>query len=453
MDCEQAFTLLCADIDGSIDDDERVALDAHLAECQACRQAGAGLRTQDADLRRAFAPHRAAASAVADRVTNELLKADAPSRSGRRWPAMFTSAAAGFFIALLAFQPWRVTEPAPRSAPVGRFSVGHEPLEILTPHEQTWTKLFRCGTIEPGSRIRTGPNQVCEFVLSDGTELRLNRGTAVEILDSRRVHLEQGELWGSVTAAAAPLEILTADRAIRARDAHFDVAADSARCVVTVAEGHVTVMADGVEETVTPCQVLTIEGDRRVESVPVKDLVTATRWLHPILIAKGRKSPELSRRVAYLFARLATTESPEVYEQEIRALGSHAVIPLASLLTSLDPTTESAARRRAAWMIAELAEPAQIPTLLELLDDEVAEVRVGLDRGLVRLTGYAHDPDAQSPLPGAALASARHPQDWWAWWDENKHLFPASETTSRTRPPYVTPETGALIAPLDYCEQ
>src|SRR4051812_14541278 len=118
MDCDQALALLCARLDGALPPADGPGLDAHLAGCAACRAAADALREQDADLRRAFAPRRRAAVAVAERVLARLPpKVPAPRRNGRRpWAAMLLSAAAGFLLAVGVFRPWERTPP-PRTGP------------------------------------------------------------------------------------------------------------------------------------------------------------------------------------------------------------------------------------------------------------------------------------------------------------------------------------------------
>src|SRR5438270_4904223 len=72
MNCDQALTLIAAQIDQEIELADRDLLSAHLRECAACAAAAEGWQSQDADLRQVFAPRRRAAAAVADRVISRL---------------------------------------------------------------------------------------------------------------------------------------------------------------------------------------------------------------------------------------------------------------------------------------------------------------------------------------------------------------------------------------------
>src|SRR5262245_7042908 len=105
MDCDQALALLSARLDGELDAADAAALDAHLRDCPGCRAAEQGLRQDDADLRRAFAPRREAAAAVAERVIARLPARPANGRRRLPWLPMLLSAAAGFLLAAVVFRP------------------------------------------------------------------------------------------------------------------------------------------------------------------------------------------------------------------------------------------------------------------------------------------------------------------------------------------------------------
>src|SRR5687768_6045783 len=126
-DCERALNLLSARLDDEAPEGaaDAAALDEHLARCADCRAAAEAMHHQHEDLVRAFAPRRAAAAAVAERVISQL--AQQPSRMtpsprprgegrgegpvsrspGHRWLPLFAAAAAGFILAALLFRPWQ----------------------------------------------------------------------------------------------------------------------------------------------------------------------------------------------------------------------------------------------------------------------------------------------------------------------------------------------------------
>src|SRR5437016_5854835 len=81
MDCEQALTLISAQLDREIAPHDRIAIEAHLQTCPECRATAEAFQLQDVDLRRAFAPRREVAAAVAEQVVGRLGAPTAPLRS------------------------------------------------------------------------------------------------------------------------------------------------------------------------------------------------------------------------------------------------------------------------------------------------------------------------------------------------------------------------------------
>src|SRR5438445_10645359 len=72
MHCEQALTLISADLDHEAQPADRALLDKHLKDCGGCSATAEAFRLQDADLRRTFAPRREAVAAVAERVMERI---------------------------------------------------------------------------------------------------------------------------------------------------------------------------------------------------------------------------------------------------------------------------------------------------------------------------------------------------------------------------------------------
>src|SRR5712691_5060391 len=72
MHCEQALTLISADLDHEVQPQDRAWLDDHLKDCAGCSATAEAFRLQDAELRRIFAPRREAVVAVAERVLERI---------------------------------------------------------------------------------------------------------------------------------------------------------------------------------------------------------------------------------------------------------------------------------------------------------------------------------------------------------------------------------------------
>src|SRR5919198_5831696 len=113
MDCEQALLLISARIDRTIEAADRDRLEAHLADCPACRVTAEAFTLQDRDLRETFAPRRAAAAVVAEQV-NALLPPAPPDTGkpsrGRRLATTVLNPLAAAAGLLLVF--WLTSRPA-----------------------------------------------------------------------------------------------------------------------------------------------------------------------------------------------------------------------------------------------------------------------------------------------------------------------------------------------------
>jgi hypothetical protein len=382
------------------------------------------MRRQSADLRLAFAPHSRRASAVAERVSQQLC--DEMPRGRARWlrPSLFAGIAAGFLLAVLAFQPWRDrydSSVAGRVEPVGRLAFGTGPIELLRPGRPEWAKLDQGGQIPRGGSVRTGADQVCEIELPDGSQIRLNGLTEVQITDGRTVHLVRGELWGIPSRLDEPFEVYSLGQKITPSSPHINVAHDVS-CLSTGPQAGAPFPVTVVTPSVPGDETVQIVSGRLRGTARLKDVVTQTRWMHPILAAKDQ-DPELARRVQYMFEKLATVDEADGYEQEIRALGNQCIDPLMNIVQSPGPNTDSVGRERAARILSELSGPSRIPMLIKLLGDRSPQVCSFAERALVRITGRTRD-NVSSSVVGPGETTCGNPRgDWQAWWDENKHHY------------------------------
>ena len=102
----------------------------------------------------------------------------------------------------------------------------------------------------------------------------------------------------------------------------------------------------GFLRSVAAGQQLAVEDGRAGEPAQVDNLVAATRWLHELLMLKGRGDPELATRIDDLFAQIGETKMAYVYEQDIRALGDHCVLPLVRYIESDRSQTSSRSSKR-----------------------------------------------------------------------------------------------------------
>ena len=441
MTCEDCLNLLSARLDGELPADDRVQLDAHLSECSACRATADAFVLQDADLRRAFLPRQRAARDLAERVIAHL-----PHRRAYRipWLPVLLAAAAGFAIAFVLFhrppnarptqpivqhqttttQP--STQPSPTSpTPVARLALATGKVMFCCPGDAGWSPMPTGGEVPPGTRVRTGPDVRCEFQTADGSEVRLNADTEVQIQSPRRVEVAGGQVWSSVAKAPQPFEAQAGGAVFTALGTQFDLRAQAQAAVLTVVEGSVRVRAGSNQDVLNAGQQLEVSADGRLgDKTAVRDLALATRWVNEILVMKGRDNPEMAKRIDDLFARIGQEKMSIMYEEEIRALGDHCVIPLTKYIQSDRSNGESQKRAIAARIVSDVAPPWAIPQLIALLNDREGEVRSAAARGLQRLTGQSLGRSTDQWREDSLYTCQPTINRWQSWWQQNRNRFP-----------------------------
>src|SRR5436305_1821986 len=81
------------------------------------------------------------------------------------------------------------------------------------------------GELPSDDRVRTGPDVRCEFQTADGSEVRLNADTEVQIVSPRRFEVAGGEVWSTVAKAPEPFEATAGGATFTALGTQFDLQA------------------------------------------------------------------------------------------------------------------------------------------------------------------------------------------------------------------------------------
>jgi ferric-dicitrate binding protein FerR (iron transport regulator) len=464
VNCEQANNLIGMRIDGEIAANDLAALDAHLATCRACRAVADALTAQDVELERAFAPRRATAALLAERIITQLdevvpspAKETLHPTQQRSWWASWgkplAAAAAGFGLAIILTHPWNagntrtagvpVTVPSsvtsqgavkPVMASLGQLALATGAVFVCPADSQHWRPLESGGAVQAGMRVRTGPKVRCEFKLDDGSEVRMNADTEITLPAPRRVEVAGGQVFSSVQKQVdgAPFVVnaAPAQTTLTALGTAFDVTCQPGKATLTVVEGSVKVEAAGDENVIRGGEALTVSDGRFGDKKTVDNLMRATQWVDEILVLKGRDNPELARRIDDIFAQLGHEKMWYMQAQEVRRLGDHCIVPLTRYIQSdrsKSNASEEMKRREAARIIGDVATTWAIPELINLLADNDGEVRYSAAQALQRLTGQSlgRRPEQWRDQPWMACAPSI--DQWHNWWEQNKAKFPGAD--------------------------
>jgi hypothetical protein len=182
----------------------------------------------------------------------------------------------------------------------------------------------------------------------------------------------------------------------------------------------------GGAATVDAGERLAVADGRLGEKQTAHDLAVATRWVNEILVMKGRDDPELAKRVDDLFAQIGQQKMSSMYEEEIRALGDHCVIPLVRYVESDRSKNDAEKRVIAARIVSDVAPPWAIGELIGLLSDKDGEVRYWAAVALHRLTGHEFDRTAEQWKSDPWMACATSAETWKKWWEKNRERFPGA---------------------------
>jgi hypothetical protein len=116
--------------------------------------------------------------------------------------------------------------------------------------------------LAPGDELTTGKNSAAMLALDNGTNLRVAAQTHIVVVDLRgggsgKVRLQSGQVWSDVEPTeGSGYEVEGPDAVAAVKGTSFGVEVEEGETVVSVAEGTVQCLAEGVQETLTPMQQL-----------------------------------------------------------------------------------------------------------------------------------------------------------------------------------------------------
>ena len=143
------------------------------------------------------------------------------------------------------------------------------------------------------------------------------------------------------------------------------------------------------------------------------------------LIALGLAGPVVDA----LFAQIGRVKISNMYEDEIRSLGDHCVVPLTQFLCENGRQDTDEQRRTAARILADVAQPWSAGELIKLLPDRDGEVRYHAARALQRVAGFDFGRSPEQYRDEPAEAGASEVRRWQDWWAKNQDKYPRLPTS------------------------
>lgn len=437
MDCASALERLSERLDGMLEPGAAAALDDHLAGCAACREAEAQLVQLDGLCRRAI-PQPLVAERLGTRVSREL-SYEVPSRRSidrsKQWTVFLAGAVAlAAAVLLLVFGPMeprevvkdskrdvRADDPVVPQLPLFEISVVSGDVEECSTAGGPWSP---AGGEQPiGAAVRTLANGLCEFRCPSGGTVRLDCDSEVELTAPDSLTMRRGRLWCQATEDT-PLKIVAAKESTELDISALATCQPNSEMQTSIspkelvrvisAGGDVEVMANGKPMQLAAGQVLQLKpGTEQVYATG--NLTLETLWMAPLLAKRGPKSAEFRRQINEMLANVGQTKAAYLYEDQLLKLGGPGAIPLIEFLRSSAGSNENVDRRyTAARIISQTAPEESIPDLVELLEDNVPDVRIAAATALERLTGLTHGvaPEEWQTIGPEQMESLNQ---WRAW--------------------------------------
>lgn len=463
MNCHDVQSQLPAWLDGELTADAAELLVAHLGECSVCQAEVEALQNLDARLTWAFSFQREAATRIADSVTaafnDETVAATMPVTNPARssgvaaeWLKVIVAAAAGFLLAWLIFAPARreVAREEPQSPPsvvpqpqpsLAKLTVSTGSVEVRQPGQSEWSitsdlASFRCPS---GTEVRTGAGVRCELETDARCTVRLNEATELAVRSAREIELRAGQVWCS-SPADVSLQVVSTSRhnpRANAPQPAWSLVCPSnsvvqgevdagGGCRIFTANGEVDVTLGKEQQRLKRGEVAQIVDGNLVIEPHHADALLSTSWMQSLLVRKGHDSAELGDRVNRLLANLGRSKMANLYEDEIRSLGEHAVLPLLRFVQSPTSRDDPVKRQSAMTIIVDVAPTWLVGDLIGLLSDDEPYVRRQAATALLRLTRQDH---GRAPADWSAPLSECEEslQRWRLWWEANAHRYELRE--------------------------
>jgi hypothetical protein len=322
---------------------------------------------------------------------------------------------------LLAALALLASPDAPRG--VAKVSVVIGVVETKAGEAGTYAPATAGADLEPGTFVRTGPGGKAALDFADGSELRLNQNTELEVQGPRKASLKIGGYYALIKKDEAVFEVVTPFAPLKTQEAVYAASFEKrdpsdplfktvSRTETKIAtfENKVQVVSKRYAQYLTAGYSCNLVDASLNTPDPTLRPMLATRWVHPILLARGKTSDEAAMRTTAMLDRLGAVEANDPSEAGLRDLGELAAPELAKYVKIPTGAGDLPRRRVAARVLADIAKNPL--DLLPTLRDPDAQIRISGANGLKRLTGEDLGKD------DAFWSGDKAATEGWKAWDE-----------------------------------
>lgn len=420
MECNQVQSLLSAWLDQELNHEDHLNVDNHLSRCPLCRAEANELRLLHSDLERALADSRTSARQIPESVIAQISTptlTPPPRSTSRQGPRLLVALAVAFLLASFLLFPGPESRAKSREA-VATVMMSMGEVQVQQPGTTQWEdhSIVAPLSVESGTGVRTGPLSICEVEDRAGNVVCLSSKTKVSYNAVGNVVLDSGQVLCKAPTKESDLKVQTKNWIVTSPGGSFSLVCNPDGCRVVALKGKTFVRSDKGVHQLQQGDSLNEPGGQNPLPLPVENPTWETRWVHPLLMKKGRGNTDLEQRAKELLVRLGDPKMKLQYEQELRRMGDYAAPVLLEFVRVPFARKMPGHRRKAMEILADVCSSWAIPELIPLLKDPDVEIRAHAARGLQRLTGLTQGraPD-QWKTPDWASCEKTF-QAWNVWW-------------------------------------
>lgn len=365
----------------------------------------------DAALRDAYAFAPAAAEEAAARFR-------VPARRARwPWVALPAAVAAGVAAGILLPRSEPPPAPGPRVAGIVALATG-------AVADGKGSPLAAGRPIHEGEVVAAGADSRVSLILSDGSEVRLDRGSRVrvvavehpemvdEIWEGRKIAVEAGRVWTRVSPGYL-FNIDAGPAVVRVTGTELSVRRSPSSTGVQLFSGSARVEAGGVHRDLRSGQEVEFADGTLSDTEAIVSEALATGWMLDLVARTGGHDRELAEHLDRLLVDMGRTKAVMIEERKlVEELGGSCRVPLARYLVSEGAQFEDEPRRKAARVLVRIADASVAPELAKALRDPDPDVRVSAARALSRLSDGKACPDPEAFRAAPDEPAARAADEW-----------------------------------------